>query len=114
MKNKILLSVAVLLMLTMGSCHKDADPIVNYAFNDYVSFNEAENSYAGKFRVLWNALNQNYTLWDYEEKNGLDWDEVYRKYLPKFVDLDSAKTEVTDSMLKALLTEVVTLSLIHI
>ena len=108
MKNKILLSVAMLLMLTMGSCHKDADPIVNYAFNDYVSFNEAENSYAGKFRVLWNALNQNYTLWDYEEENGLDWDEVYRKYLPKFVDLDSAKTEVTDSMLKAVLTEVVT------
>ena len=56
---------ALLLTLSVTSCHDDADTFVNYSFNDNLAFAEAENSYAGKFRVLWNGLSQYYTLWDW-------------------------------------------------
>ena len=97
---------AGLLILAVSSCREQNDTLMNYAYNDYLAFNEAENSYAGKFKVLWNALNQNYTLWDYEKAHGLDWDAVYDKYLPQFEALDKEKN-VTDAQLRELLTEVV-------
>jgi len=106
-KNKIMILGALLLTLVATSCHEDADPMVAYAFTDNQSWAEAEKSYAGKFRVFWKAMNQNYTLWDYEKECGLDWDEVYEKYLPKFEALDEPGTEVSDSVLEALMTEVV-------
>lgn len=107
MKNKIMILGALLLTLMGTSCHEDADPMVAYAFNDNLSWKEATDSYAGKFRLFWKAMNQNYTLWDYEKECGIDWDEVYDKYLPKFEALDEPGTEVSDSVLKELLTEVV-------
>lgn len=107
MKNNIKIIGALLLTLAVSACHKDADTLVNYAYADNLSFSEAQQSYAGKFRVFWNAMNQNYTLWDYEGENGLDWDAVYDEYLPKFEALDEPDTEVTDSALKALMTEMV-------
>ena len=106
-KNKIMILGALLLTLVATSCHEDADPMVAYAFDDNQSWEEARNSYAGKFRVFWKAMNQNYTLWDYEKECGLDWDEVYEKYLPKFEALDEPGTEVSDSVLEALMTEMV-------
>lgn len=106
MKNKIKILGALLLTLMATSCHEDADPMVAYAFNDDLSWEEAGNSFAGEFRLFWKAMNQNYTLWDYEKECGLDWDEVYDKYLPKFEALDEPGTEVSDSTLEALLTEV--------
>ena len=106
-KNKIMILGALLLTLVATSCHEDADPMVAYAFEDNQSWAEAKSSYAGKFRVFWKAMNQNYTLWDYEKECGLDWDEVYEKYLPKFEALDEPGTEVSDSVLKALMTEMV-------
>ena len=107
MKNKIITAGALLLTLTVSSCHKDADVMLNYAYNDNLAFEQANESFAGKFRVFWNAMNQNYTLWDYEKENGLDWDAVYDEYLPKFEALDEPDAEVTDSILEALTSEVV-------
>ncbi len=96
MKHKILSIIgAGLLLLTLGSCHEQSDTLVNYAHEDILAFSEAENSYAGKFNVLWNGLNQHYALWDYERDHGLDWDAVYDKYLPQFEALDQQK-DVTD------------------
>ena len=107
MKHKILSIIgAGLLMLTLGSCHEQSDTLVNYAHEDILAFSEAENSYAGKFNVLWNGLNQHYALWDYERDHGLDWDAVYDKYLPQFEALDQQK-DVTDNQLKELATEVI-------
>ena len=97
---------ALLLTLSVTSCHDDADTFVNYSFNDNLAFAEAENSYAGKFRVLWNGLSQYYTLWDYEKAHGLDWDQVYDTYLPQFETLDEQET-VTDAELTKLLKTVV-------
>lgn len=70
-KNKIMILGALLLTLVATSCHEDADPMVAYAFDDNQSWAEARSSYAGKFRVFWKAMNQNYTLWDYEKS--ADW-----------------------------------------
>ncbi len=108
MKNKILILGALLLTLAAASCREDADVLQTYAYDDVLAFDQANKSYAGKFRVFWNAMNQNYTLWDYEEQNGLDWDAVYDEYLPKFEALDQKDTVVTDSMLNELLVDLVT------
>ena len=107
MKHKILsIMGAGLLLLTLGACREQSDTLVSYGRQDQLSFGEAENSYAGKFKVLWNGLNQHYALWDYERDHGLDWDAVYDKYLPQFEALDQQK-EVTDDQLKKLATEVI-------
>ena len=107
MKHKILSMLgAGLLILTISSCHGENDTLMSYNFQDNLAFREANNSYAGKFKVLWDALNQNYALWDYERENGVDWDAVYDEYLPQFEALDNKET-VTDSELEALLTKLV-------
>lgn len=96
---------AMLLALTFSACHEESDVVLAYAYQDVLPFNEAEKSYAGKFRVFWKAMNTNYTLWDYEKECGLDWDEHYQTMLPKFEALDQPGVQVTDSMLEALMKE---------
>jgi len=106
MKNKILFILGlVLLGLSMGSCRGDSDTLMSYDHKDNLAFKEAEKSFAGKFKVIWNALNQNYALWDYEQQNGLDWDAVYDEYLPQFEALDE-REKVTDAELEDLLKKV--------
>ena len=103
MKHKILSFLgATLLILTISSCRSESDSLMSYNFQDQLAFHEANNSYAGKFKVLWEALNQNYLLWDYEKENGLDWDAAYDEYLPQFEALDNQET-VTDEELKTVL-----------
>ena len=107
MKHKILSIIgAGLLLLTLGACREQSDTLVSYGHQDQLSFGEAENSYAGKFKVLWNGLNQSYALWDYEKELGLDWDAVYDQYLPQFEALDEQE-DVTDNQLKELTEQVV-------
>jgi len=107
MKNKIF-TLGLLLLILIGamSCHEESDVVMSYANNDYLTFSEADSSFAGKYRVFWKALNINYTLWDYEKQNGLDWDEHYATYLPEFEALDKRAT-VTDEELKQLMEEMV-------
>jgi len=102
MKNKIMILGAMLLLVMVTSCREESDAVQNYAFNDGLAFGEAEKSYAGKFKVLWKALDQNYAIWDYERSLGLDWDAVYDEFLPKYEALDE-RDDVTDNELKELL-----------
>lgn len=97
---------AMLLLLMVTSCREESDAVQNYVFNDGLAFNEAKESYAGKFKVLWKALDQNYAIWDYERSQGVDWDAVYDEYLPKYEALDELD-DVTDDDLKKLLEETV-------
>lgn len=106
-KNMIIAGALLLTTLTVTSCHEEADTLVTYAYDDAMAFRQAEKSYAGKFRVFWNAMNQNYLLWDFEKENGLDWDAIYDEYLPKFEALDKPGTQVSDSLLRSLLDEMV-------
>ena len=82
MKNKIMFLGAMLLLVMVTSCREESDAVQNYAFNDGLAFEEAKESYAGKFKVMWKALDQNYGIWDYERSLGLDWDAVYDEFLP--------------------------------
>ena len=100
----------VLLTVLVVSCREESDVVHGYAFDDGLNFKEAEKSYAGKFKLLWKALDQNYAIWDYERDLGLDWDAVYDEYLPKYEALDS-RDNVTDDELKTLLSQ--TLAPLH-
>lgn len=104
MRHTIWLAGALLLM--MVGCREESDSVLSYAFNDRMAFAKADTSFAGKFDVIWNGMNVNYALWDYEKENGLDWDAVYDKYYPRFAALDAVDTLVSDRQLQELLEEV--------
>ena len=95
MKNKIMILGAMLLLVLVTSCREESDALQNYAFNDGLAFDKAKKSFAGKFKVLWKALDQNYGVWDYERSQGVDWDAVYDEFLPKYEALDQ-RDDVTD------------------
>ncbi len=97
---------AMLLLVLVTSCREESDALQNYAFNDGLAFEKAQKSYAGKFKVLWKALDQNYGIWDYERSQGVDWDAVYDEFLPKYEALDK-RDDVTDEELRKLLDETV-------
>ncbi len=106
MKHNIIKILGVLLLLlTIGSCRKDSDTLMSYDHNDNLVFSAAEKSYAAIFNIIWNGLNQNYAIWDYEAEHGLDWDAVYDEFYPQFEALDhrGSDSPVTDDELKTLL-----------
>jgi len=93
------------LPLCTFSCRPLGDDLLSYGQTDTNAYAQAGNSFAGEFKTLWLAMNENYGIWDYEEAKGLNWDAVYATYLPKFEALDDTllhKTKVTDAELKAL------------
>ena len=106
MKHKIFsMIVAGLLMSTAWSCRQESDALMGYDQNENLVFGDAETSFAAKFKVLWNGMNQYYAIWDYEAEYGLDWDAVYDEYLPQFEALDK-RDSVPDDELKALMAKV--------
>ena len=106
MKHKIFsMIVAGLLMSTVWSCRQESDALMGYDQNEKLVFGDAETSFAAKFKVLWNGMNQYYAIWDYEAEYGLDWDAVYDEYLPQFEALDK-RDSVPDDELKALMAKV--------
>lgn len=98
----------MLCVLALTSCRQESDSVLNYAYNDRMAFGSAEKSYAAKFDVVWYGLNANYALWDYEYEQGVDWDQVYDTYRPKFAALDEQQEKVSDKQLKALLDSALT------
>ena len=105
MKKKLIITAALIVTLLTG-CRQESDNVMSYAFKDNMAFLKADTCFVGEFEVFWNGMNANYALWDYELENGLDWDDVYRKYYPKFVELDK-KDSVTDKELTDLMNEIV-------
>ena len=99
--------IAGLLLLMVIGCREESDSVLSYAYRDKLAFQKADSSFAGKFDVFWNGMNTNYAMWDFEKENGLDWDEVYVNYYPRFAALDAVDTLVSDKQLSALLNEVV-------
>ena len=104
MKKILFITAGLMLMLT--GCRQESDNVLSYAFNDAMAFQKADTCFVGEFEVFWSGMNTNYALWDYELENGLDWDNVYQKYYPKFAELDEKDT-VTDEELGNLLNEIV-------
>ena len=106
MENKIGLLGALLLLLTFGSCQKESTTLIPYDHVNAVSFAAADTSFAAKYEVFWNGMNQNYALWDYEMEHGLDWDAEYEKFYPQFAALDKQEI-VMDEDLRALMEQMV-------
>jgi len=106
--NKIWMIGAALLIMLTTACREESDKLITYDHNDILAFNEASSSFAGKFKVTWNGLNQYYSLWDYEKEQGLDWDAVYDEYLPKFEEMDNRGTDdpVTDDEMEEMMRKV--------
>ena len=96
------LTALAVVALCATSCRPQSDDLLSYGQNDVQAYNDANSSFAGEFKVFWNAMNENYGIWDFEESFGTDWDAVYRTYLPKFEELDNRQTKVTDDELRAL------------
>lgn len=101
-------ALAAMMVLSLASCRKESDKFHNYSYLDDLTWGKAKSSYGEKFKILWEGLNSNYAIWDYEKEHGLDWDAVYDKYYPKFTELDTlSKTRtVTDKEVLDLLKEV--------
>lgn len=110
MKNRILIIVAAAaISAAMGSCREESTEIVSFGQNDILNFWDADTCFVGQFKGVWTALNCNYALWDFEEKQGLDWDAVYDKYLPKMKEFDERDAEedgVTDEELQNVYEEI--------
>ncbi len=96
---------ALLLVISLSCTRLESDPVLSYAFKDNMAFAGADTSFAAKFDIFWKGMNANYALWDFEKANGLDWDEVYDTYQPKFAALDTQDSLVTDKQLKDLMDE---------
>ena len=110
MKHKLFLLVALLLILTVTSCHQESDALYSYGQNDNLRFREADTCYVGEFKLFWNAMNQNYPLWDYEREFGFDWDAAYDEFLPRFEALDERREndeEITDEEYRSLIEDLV-------
>lgn len=102
MKRSLFSILAVLLLVP--SCRDLGDDLLSYGHNDTQAFREAEESYAAQFEAFWTAMNENYCIWDFEEKDGLNWDEVYNTYLPRFQELGDTSSHIslTDEEFRAM------------
>lgn len=107
----VLAGLSLLLFTAMYSCREDSDSVLSYEYkpNDMSNFAEASSSFEGQFKAIWTAMSCNYPIWDYEEQFGMDWNDVYDRYLPRFHALDErgqANGVVTNSELETLYTEI--------
>ena len=83
-----IIQCALCLALLFQSCREDSEMTFPYANNNTLDFTEANESLESQFKAVWNAMNSNYPIWDYEVEHGLDWDKVYEKYIHLFRELD--------------------------
>lgn len=100
--------VFICLVLVLQSCREESDMIVPYINNGILDFTEAHLSLEGQFKVVWAGMNSNYPIWDYEERHGLNWDDVYDKYIQSFRELDEVydvNNPVPDSVVVSLYQE---------
>ena len=101
------LFAVLFLWLAIGSCREKSEYVSSY----FKNLPESELGYAGTFKAFWTFMDCNYPIWDYEASNGLNWDDIYTQYLPKFEEFDYRKNQVSDDELKCLYSEI--LSRLH-
>ena len=99
MKHKLFILGALFLLLTVTSCRQESDALYSYGQNDDLRFQEANESYAGEFKLFWHAMNQNYPLWDYEREFGFDCEALDQR-------LENGE-EITDEEYQSLLEDLV-------
>jgi hypothetical protein len=102
-------------MACITSCREDSDEILSHGKWSVENFKEANSTMEGQFKVFWTAMNCNYPIWDYEAEFGVDWDAVYKEYLPVFREADrkhqAENTIMPDSVFHKKYEEII--SLLH-
>ena len=88
-------------MCTIESCREDSEYLSDY----YAGRQLSDSSYTEQFKLIWNFLDHNYNLWDYESSYGINWDQIYEEYLPKVEELDRRSDRVLNSELEQLYTD---------
>ena len=98
--NAFLFCLAWTMIIMLFSCREENYQIFSYAYdsNDTSNFDEANSSFTGQFKAIWTAMNCNYPIWDYEERFGIDWDDVYEKYYPVFRSFDERLINKCDTV----------------
>ena len=84
MKKVLSIIMIMLALLVLASCTNDVSDPINYVEGD---------SWEGVFKEFWETMSLEYV--HFSEEEGLDWDEVYEKYLPHFQELDWEKESDT-------------------
>ena len=77
MKKLLSIIMILLALIVLASCTNDVSDPINYVEGD---------SWEGVFKEFWETMSLEYV--HFSEEEGLDWDEVYEKYLPLFQKLD--------------------------
>ncbi|MDG3583789.1 hypothetical protein [Galbibacter pacificus] len=76
-------------VISFSSCTRDDDESITET-NRYSS--DAVESYEDLFTVFWSVMDNEYNyFYEEKERSGLDWDNVYAEYLPKFKALKTMK-----------------------
>lgn len=101
-KNNHLSIICILFLFALNACRDRDDSFYGY-FDRPTS---SDTTYVGQFKTIWTFLDCKYPIWDYEETYGLNWDEVYKKHLPKFEELDRRYNTVKNNELKSLYSEI--------
>ncbi len=91
--NRNLLSALCILVMCVNlSCSE------NELFELSPNVEESNLSYENQFKAIWTAIDLNYPIWDYErDEYGLNWDDIYDEFLPKFREQDSRFKETGDT-----------------
>ena len=91
--NRNLLSALCILVMCVNlSCSE------NELFELSPNVEESNLSYEKQFKAIWTAIDLNYPIWDYErDEYGLNWDDIYDEFLPKFREQDSRFKETGDT-----------------
>ncbi|HAY3540984.1 S41 family peptidase [Elizabethkingia anophelis] len=88
-KIPVLVLSLILSMMTINSCVKDDEVSVTEPTR-YTS--DDVQSYADLFEVFWTTMDQRYNyFYEQKDKEGMDWNAIYREYYPKFAALKTYK-----------------------
>ena len=93
MRKYLFLTVCIFSIYVYFSCKE------NELFELSPNLEASNYSYEDQFKAVWSAVDMNYPIWDYErDEYGLNWDDVYDEYLPKFREQDLKYKETKDTV----------------
>ena len=93
MRRYLFLTVYVFSICVFFSCNE------NELFEISPNLEASNHSYENQFKAVWAAVDMNYPIWDYErDEYGLNWDDVYDEYLPRFREQDLKYKETRDTV----------------
>lgn len=90
-KIKINIWILAALLALLTACRDEAEDVIQPGIL------KGKNTLTEQFDIIWSGINQNYVFWEIDPT---DWDAVYTKYRPRFVELDKKDTVPTADLQK--------------